>query len=242
MSGSSAGAPPTPRSDCRSVPRAAAGRRDVRARRLVASEATLTHYATALAGGASSSPPALLSHAEPRSRRAAAVASSLTTSGSSVGGIKLISDGSIQLHTACLSMPYFDRPDECGQMVIDPASLIDEVGADAHRGRLRRSRSTPTVTQAIDHALDAIERCDRVAHPIAITDIASSIRRRCGTTRSRACDDSASRTSLFVNHVYYWGDRHRDRFLGARAPHAESIPFARSPTRACSGRSTVTAP
>ena len=26
-------------------------------------------------------------------------------------------------------------------------------------------------------------------------------------------------TSLFVNHVYYWGDRHRDRFLGLERAH-----------------------
>ena len=138
-----------------------------------------------------------------------------------VGGIKLISDGSIQLHTACLSMPYFDRSDECGQMVIDPESLHDLV-TDAHRDGTQVAIHT-NGDQAIDHSLDAIEHAivsaplrdhrHRLEHSQTVRDDQIARMRRLGVA-----------TSLFVNHVYYWGDRHRDRFLGPeRAPRIDPI-------------------
>src|SRR3546814_18369287 len=44
-----------------------------------------------------------------------------------IGGLKLISDGSIQGYTACLSAPYFDRPDATGVAVLAAEELTDLV-------------------------------------------------------------------------------------------------------------------
>src|SRR3546814_18464884 len=44
-----------------------------------------------------------------------------------IGGLKLISDGSIQGYTACLSAPYFDRPDATGVAVLAAEALPDLV-------------------------------------------------------------------------------------------------------------------
>ena len=195
---------------------------------LVASDATLVHYATALAAGAPHAR-VRLSHAECVPR---VVASPLPDDDwLQVGGIKLISDGSIQLHTACLSMPYFDRPDECGHMVIDPASLHRHgrrcapsrcAGRDPHQRRPPPSttHSTPSSTRLRRHPRR--DHRHRLEHSQTVRDDQIARMRRLGVA-----------TSLFVNHVYYWGDRHRDRFLGPeRAPRIDPDPLGRQFGRA----------
>ncbi|WP_127784140.1 amidohydrolase [Rhodococcus sp. X156] len=129
-----------------------------------------------------------------------------------VGGVKLISDGSIQLHTAALSEPYHDLGGcSCGSMVI-PAAPLAALVERVHAG----SRQVAVHTNgdlAIDHALDAIEQAQagrpdeqlhhRLEHVQTLREDQVQRMARLGVS-----------ASIFVNHVYYWGDRHRDRFLG----------------------------
>ncbi|MCJ0901928.1 amidohydrolase [Rhodococcus sp. ARC_M6] len=130
----------------------------------------------------------------------------------SVGGVKLISDGSIQLHTAALTEPYHDLGGcHCGGMAIPSGSLNALV--DEHHAAGRQVAIHTNGDQAIDFALDAIALA-KTAHPEI--DVAHRLE-HVQTLR----DDQISRmvelgvvASIFVNHVYYWGDRHRDRFLG----------------------------
>ncbi|GAB2631824.1 amidohydrolase [Prescottella soli] len=137
----------------------------------------------------------------------------------SVGGVKLISDGSIQLHTGALSEPYHDLGGcRCGDMAIPPGDL-DEMVARCHAAGRQVAIHT-NGDRAIDVALDAIEKARAASGDAALTPPGLQHRlehvqtlREDQILRMRELGVAAS---VFVNHVYYWGDRHRDRFLGPR--------------------------
>ncbi|MCE4268825.1 amidohydrolase [Rhodococcus globerulus] len=135
-----------------------------------------------------------------------------STSHVAVGGVKLISDGSIQLHTAALSEPYHDLGGcHCGGMAI-PSGALDALVSE-HHGAGRQVAIHTNGDQAIDHALDAIALA-KAAYPDI--DIAHRLE-HVQTLREdqiRRMVEVGVVASIFVNHVYYWGDRHRDRFLG----------------------------
>lgn len=128
-----------------------------------------------------------------------------------VGGVKLISDGSLQLHTGALTEPYHDLGGcHCGEMAIPAGDLATMVAACHAAGRQVAIHTNGD--RAIDLALDAIE-----AAAAASGTVISHRLEHVQTLR----DDQIQRmrelsvaASVFVNHVYYWGDRHRDRFLG----------------------------
>lgn len=128
-----------------------------------------------------------------------------------VAGVKLISDGSLQLHTGALTEPYHDLGGcHCGEMAIPPGDLTTMVGACDAAGRQVAIHTNGD--RAIDIALDAIEAArtesDRtISHRLEHVQTLREDQIR----RMRFLGVNAS---VFVNHVYYWGDRHRDRFLG----------------------------
>ncbi|WP_305092906.1 amidohydrolase [Prescottella sp. R16] len=132
-----------------------------------------------------------------------------------VGGVKLISDGSIQLHTGALSEPYHDLDGcHCGEMAI-PSGDLDEMVAQCHAAGLQVAVHT-NGDHAIDLALDAIEKA------VAATGagLPGGLQHRLEHVQTlredqiRRMSELGVAASVFVNHVYYWGDRHRDRFLG----------------------------
>lgn len=130
-----------------------------------------------------------------------------------VGGVKLVSDGSLQLHTGALTEPYHDLGEcHCGEMAIPARDLAAMVAACHAAGRQVAIHTNGD--RAIDHALDAIEAAAAAA--ACGTAIAHRLEhvqtlREDQIQRMRELGVNAS---VFVNHVYYWGDRHRDRFLG----------------------------
>lgn len=136
--------------------------------------------------------------------------------GFKLGGIKILLDGSIQGYTGHLSQPYYVTP-------------IDK--ADSYRGYLHLPREKlnnllmqayaddiPLLVHtngdaAIDALLDGLEKAnttylDNSLRPVSIH----------AQTMRQDQLDRAKRLSLipsfFVDHVYFWGDRHRDIFLG----------------------------
>ena len=129
----------------------------------------------------------------------------------SIGALKFISDGSIQGYTACLCKGYHDRPDVNGTEVIPSAELIRLV-TDAHlRGwqvavHANGDQAIDNTLAAFEAALEAEPRDDhrhRIEH--------------CQTAREDQLERMARlgvMASVFANHIWYWGDRHRDRFLG----------------------------
>jgi hypothetical protein len=132
-----------------------------------------------------------------------------------LGAVKLIADGSIQGYTAQLTLPYHVAPagDPAyrGWPRIPRDDLVREVG------RFHRAGWQVAVhgngDAAIDAILDAFEAAQR-EHPRPDA-------RHVVVHAQTARDDQLERMaalgaipSFFVLHTFYWGDRHREIFLG----------------------------
>jgi predicted amidohydrolase YtcJ len=131
------------------------------------------------------------------------------------GAVKLISDGSIQGYTAYLREPYYvppgDDPTARGYPRYPKEELRERVAA--YRAAGLQVAIHANGDAAIDDALDAIEAAqagdpELDARPILV---------HAQMTRPDQLDRMKKLRvipSFFVLHTYYWGDRHRERFLG----------------------------
>jgi predicted amidohydrolase YtcJ len=130
-----------------------------------------------------------------------------------MGCVKLFQDGSIQGLTAALAEDYHNRPGFKGDLIM-PQEALDHLIDKYHRAGLQMAvhangdRAIESVLQAMEKAQAAFPRSD-FRHMII----------HCQT----ASDDHIKRMkrlgvmpNYFVNHVYYWGDRHLSTFLGPR--------------------------
>jgi hypothetical protein len=131
------------------------------------------------------------------------------------GAVKLIADGSIQGYTAYLREPYFvppaDDPAERGY----PRYPKQELGARvaSYRAAGHQVAIHGNGDAAIDDILDALEAAQQGdpqldARPVIIH---AQLARPDQLERMRRLRVIPS---FFVLHTYYWGDRHRERFLG----------------------------
>jgi hypothetical protein len=131
------------------------------------------------------------------------------------GAVKLIADGSIQGYTGYLSLPYHvppaDDPSYRGYPRIPRPELIERVER-YHRAGLQIA-AHGNGDAAIDDILDAFELAQR-AHPREDS-------RHIVIHAQMAREDQLDRMqelgiipSFFSLHTYYWGDRHRDIFMG----------------------------
>lgn len=133
-----------------------------------------------------------------------------------VGGIKITLDGSIQGYTGYLSEPYFKqapgRDADFRGFPSAAASSIDETVARLYRD------SIPFAVHAngdasIDLMLDAVAK----AQPLYERPDLRPVIIHAQTMREDQLDRAKAlglMPSFFEDHVYYWGDRHRDIFLG----------------------------
>jgi len=129
-----------------------------------------------------------------------------------LGSVNLFQDGSIQGFTAALSQPYHTRTDFLGALIM-PQESLDELVEKYHEMEFQMAIHA-NGDRAIESILIALEKADRLypghgAHRHMII--------HCQT----ASDDQIRRIkelgvipNYFVNHVYYWGDRHESIFLG----------------------------
>ena len=131
------------------------------------------------------------------------------------GAVKLISDGSIQGYTAYLREPYFvppgGDPEARGYPRYPRAELVERVAAYRDAGLQVAIHANGDA--AIDDVLDALEAAQRGdpeldARPVVIH---AQMTRPDQLDRMQAL---RAIPSFFVLHTYYWGDRHRERFLG----------------------------
>ena len=128
-----------------------------------------------------------------------------------LGGVKLFQDGSIQALTAALEEPYQNAPERRGGL-LHPQERLDHLVEHYHKRGIQIAIHA-NGDRAIESTLQALERAQRLQprddarHLIIHCQLASrdQIRRmkRLGVI-----------PSFFVNHVYYWGDRHVALFLG----------------------------
>ncbi len=133
-----------------------------------------------------------------------------------VGAAKIISDGSIQGYTGYLTAPYFVQPEDGSQDYRGyptlPADELADIVKDLHE-RGWQVAVHANGDAAIDATIDAVAQAQRafprddprhiVVHAQMTRDDQFEPYRALGMT-----------PSFFPAHVYYWGDRHRDIFLG----------------------------
>ena len=132
-----------------------------------------------------------------------------------IGAAKIIGDGSIQGYTGWLSQPYHvpfkgDRT-YCGYPVTPPASLNSLV-ADLHKAGYQIA-----IHANGDAAIDAVIQAYRSAQAAFPRENTRHRIEHCQTAREDQLDAMAEMgitPSFFVSHTYYWGDRHREIFLG----------------------------
>ena len=132
-----------------------------------------------------------------------------------IGAIKLFADGSIQGYTGHLCHPYRvplrGKPEYRGYATLTRDQLGAQV-ARSHRAGFQVAIHA-NGDAAIDDALEAFDRAQREA-PRADA-------RHVVVHAQMAREDQLDRMlqlgvipSFFVLHTYYWGDRHRDIFIG----------------------------
>jgi hypothetical protein len=131
------------------------------------------------------------------------------------GAVKLFADGSIQGYTGHLTRPYHrppgDDPSYRGYPTRSRESLTRTVVALHQAGRqVAVHGNGDAAIDAILHAFGEAQRVSprqdarhRIEHAQMARDDQLDAMKALGIT-----------PSFFVGHVFYWGDRHRERFLG----------------------------
>ena len=127
------------------------------------------------------------------------------------GAVKFFQDGSIQALTAALEQPYHCQPHQRGSL-LHKQEILDKF-VDTYHRRGCQIAIHANGDRAIESTLCALEKaCARHPwrdhrHMIIHCQMANRDQlqrmRRVGVV-----------PSFFVNHVYYWGDRHAELFLG----------------------------
>lgn len=146
-----------------------------------------------------------------------------------VGPVKFFTDGSIQGYTGFLShayhTPYHGDADYRGYPVIEQAKL--QAALERYQAAGLQLALHTNGDAAIDNTLDAIEAAQH-AHPrpdMRHILVHAQMSRHDQIARMAALGVTPS---FFSAHTYYWGDRHRDIFIGPeRAANISPTRWAR---------------
>jgi predicted amidohydrolase YtcJ len=132
-----------------------------------------------------------------------------------MGAVKIVADGSIQGYTGYLShpyhMPYHGDAEYRGYPAIPREKLFDQVAA-LHRAGYQIAIHG-NGDESIEDILDAFEAAQR-EHPVddpRMILIHSQMAREDQVARMKSLGVTPS---FFTAHTWYWGDRHRDIFMG----------------------------
>jgi predicted amidohydrolase YtcJ len=137
-----------------------------------------------------------------------------------LGGMKMVLDGSIQAFTAYLSKPYHvdlgigetEEGQYRGYPMIESQDEVDTQVMDAYRNNwpllchTNGDAATDMLLSAVQKAENAYPGKDRrtvIIHAQTMREDQLGLAAKLGMI-----------PSFFPAHVYYWGDRHRDLFLG----------------------------
>ncbi|MBD7969037.1 amidohydrolase [Paenibacillus gallinarum] len=129
----------------------------------------------------------------------------------SLDSVKLFQDGSIQGLTGALREPYFCDAERYGELIKSQEQLNSEVKEWHDKGfRIaihgNGDRAIGSILDAFEYALTSNPRSDhrhRIEHVQTATTEDLERMQKLGVAGS-----------FFINHVYYWGDRHEKLFLG----------------------------
>ena len=134
-----------------------------------------------------------------------------------LGAVKLFQDGSIQGYTGYLANPYHEvidpglPPSWRGYPIRRRGALVDII-TDYHREGWQVAVHA-NGDDAIDDVLEAFEHAQKTMPDVHRRHIVV----HCQTAREDQLDRIRRLgvcPSFFVVHTYFWGDRHRDIFLG----------------------------
>lgn len=124
---------------------------------------------------------------------------------------KMFQDGSIQGLTGALREPYYNQPEVYGDLVHDQADFQEEV-LDLHKRNFRIA-THGNGDRAIGSILDAYEYAlakePRLHHRHRIEHVQAGQPE--DLEKMQRLEIAGS---FFINHVYFWGDRHANIFLG----------------------------
>ncbi|KOS68787.1 hypothetical protein AEA09_09715 [Lysinibacillus contaminans] len=124
---------------------------------------------------------------------------------------KILQDGSIQALTGALREPYYENNDITGDL-IHPQEILNKMVLDLHQRGFRIAthgngdRAIGSILEAYSYALTNGGQRDhrhRIEHVQTATPEDIAMMKELGVA-----------ASFFINHVYYWGDRHLQIFLG----------------------------
>ncbi|MFC7392309.1 amidohydrolase [Scopulibacillus cellulosilyticus] len=124
---------------------------------------------------------------------------------------KLFQDGSIQGLTGALRKPYHCDSKVLGELFFDQKAFNEEI-LDLHKRGFRIAihgngdRAIGSILEAYTNALEKAPRSDH-RHRIEHVQTATAE----DLDKMKALGVAGS---VFINHVYYWGDRHKRIFLG----------------------------
>jgi predicted amidohydrolase YtcJ len=125
--------------------------------------------------------------------------------------VKMFQDGSIQGFTGALREPYHNDSNVYGELYHNQEDFNQEI-ADLHKRGFRIAvhgngdRAIGSILDAFEYALNQFPRDDhrhRIEHVQTATTEDLDRMQKLGVAGS-----------FFINHVYYWGDRHEQIFLG----------------------------
>ena len=131
------------------------------------------------------------------------------------GIVKLVLDGSIQGFTARISWPFYHSPPEAhpgnGLWLIPPDQMADLVSAYHKAGltvhcHCNGDQATEVFVDAVEEALRRHPRWDH-RHTVQHCQLTTPAQYR----RMAALGMCAN---IFSNHIFYWGDQHRDITVG----------------------------
>ena len=133
-----------------------------------------------------------------------------------IGAVKLFVDGSIQAYSGLLKAPYFEPqtpedPNHRGHERVDLKTLKAQVLFFHKAGKQLAIHANGD--QAIENVIAAVAYAQQVYYrsdPRHILIHAQML----SPAQMERMHHLGLTPSFFNSHVYYWGDRHRDRFLG----------------------------
>jgi len=130
-------------------------------------------------------------------------------------GVKLVADGSIQGYTGYLSQPYHtpyhNDPEYRGYPAIPREDLFQHI-LELHKAGYRlavHANGDESVEDVLD-AFEAAQEAHFVADPRMVL-VHSQMAREDQVARMKKLGITPS---FFSAHTFYWGDRHRDIFMG----------------------------
>ncbi|TCK03554.1 amidohydrolase [Marinobacterium mangrovicola] len=142
------------------------------------------------------------------------------------GPVKMVTDGSIQGYTARLKWPYYHDGHPNGMWNAPPEAMVEMIHSYHQAGMQLHIHTNGD--EAVELALDALEealslwpRADH-RHTLQHCQIIDHAQLK-RAAKLGVC------LNMFANHLYYWGDIHRDRTIGPeRALRLEPLASARA--------------